>query len=74
MTLWPRERASRAIYLPKPLEAAVMNQTGVCDVMIAGEMVQYETRVEEDYSRLKKSSSLECDAIEDILMITWLFI
>jgi len=42
--------------------------------MIAGEMVQYETRVEEDYSRLKKSSSLECDAIEDILMITWLFI
>ena len=29
MTLWPRERASSAMYLPKPLEAAVMNHTGV---------------------------------------------
>lgn len=33
MTLWPLERASRAMYLPKPLEAAVMNQTGVWDIL-----------------------------------------
>lgn len=29
MTLWPRERASRAMYFSKPDEAAEMNQTGV---------------------------------------------
>lgn len=29
MTLWPRARASRAIYFPKPELAAVMNHIGV---------------------------------------------
>lgn len=29
MTRCPRERASRAMWCPKPEEAAVMNQTGV---------------------------------------------
>ena len=34
MTLWPRDRASRAMYLPKPDEAAVMNQTGPRDIVM----------------------------------------
>lgn len=33
MTLWPRERASKAMYLPKPELEAVMNHTGVLDIM-----------------------------------------
>jgi hypothetical protein len=36
MTLWPRERASSAMNLPKPLEAAVMNHTGVWEDMVDG--------------------------------------
>lgn len=34
MTLWPRDRASSAMYLPKPDEAAVMNQTGPRDIVM----------------------------------------
>lgn len=34
MTLWPRDRASRAMYFPNPEEAPVMNQTGVREPIV----------------------------------------
>jgi len=37
MTLCPRARASRAMDLPKPLEAAVMNHTGVWVAIVMGD-------------------------------------